>query len=295
MCPFCQSSSYKETKLPDNNFNGKRFTVLKCTNCNLNFINPIPDTKDLELMYPPSYQQGVEVRLVNLEKKLPGLRFSYKKILTSIKQNKSELRILDFGCGTGLFVYNALNAGYKVEGVEFSSEQVRLLREKISGSNFYTVDEFSKSSEKYDVIYLSNVFEHFTDCKAEFINLLSHLDVKGKIIVEGPIEMNSSLVNYFKWLYLRMRKALNKNFKTTYSPVHIFYSNAKNQKMFFENCGIKTVSFETSENSWPYPENLIQVNGFSGFVKYCIAKLSKALIFIIPNFGNTFLYVGEKI
>lgn len=292
-CLYCCSKNVEKSDLPGNIFNNKIFFHYICNSCKLVFISPRPSDGDLELMYPPSYQQGVSTIKIDVKKKLPGLRVSYEvvfKEMQTIKQNK----VLDFGCGSGQFVFNAKLNGFSISGVEFYAGQVNKLKDQIKDTEFYTVDEFYRSSNKYGGIYLSNVLEHFTNPREDFQKLLNKLDNNGLIIVEGPLEMNFSLVNFFKWNYFKFKLFLNKNYLTDYPPTHITYSNYVNQKLFFESFGLETVKYRSIENSWPYPETFSNIKSLADFVKFIIARISSFIAYIIPHFGNTFIYVGRK-
>lgn len=292
-CPFCNSNQIVDSKLPNNFFNDKTFDFFTCANCSLVYINPIPNADDLEKMYPPSYQGAISLDKMDIRKKLPGLRFTYKEQLDIINEKTND-RILDYGCGTGHFIYNALQEGTTVDGVEFSSIVIEQLRNKMPKNKFYTINEFNAISHKYKIIRLSNVLEHFTSPVEEFRKLLEKLEVGGLVIVEGPLEMNISLVNFFKWNYLKVRKMINSSYYTNHHPTHIFFSNKKNQLNFFKKFELKTLEYYAKENTWPYPEKIKDAKTVGLLFKYMIGKLSIFLSLIIPNYGNTFLYVGKK-
>lgn len=293
-CPFCDSKNNRFSNLPKNLFNGKIFNAHVCRDCRLTFIDPIPNNRDLDMMYPVSYQQGVSNMVVDENKKLPGLRVPYKVIFEKLVTEKSNPKVLDFGCGNGAFVFNAWKKGFDIEGTEFAAAQVEILKKAMPFVQFYTVDEVLLFTEKYDVVYLSNVLEHFTDCKAQFEDLLKLLKPSGIIIVEGPLEKNKSLINFCKWNYFILRKLFNKNYKTNFPPVHIFYSNYKNQLEFFESNQLVKLHYEVSENSWPYPEAIKDIAEVVDILKWAIAKTSKFFSLFLKKYGNTFVYVGRK-
>jgi SAM-dependent methyltransferase len=280
--------------LPANHFNNKVFQFISCPNCGLLFIDPIPDEKDLREMYPVSYQQGVSREKRDPGQKPPGLRYPYQAFYDIIKNKGVSAKVVDFGCGNGQFVYNALQEGITVHGVEFSPEQVQLMKEELKETAFYTIEEFYKDEEKYDVIVLSNVLEHFTDPKAELSRLIGKLNINGLLVAEGPLEHNSSFVNFCKWEYFRLRKLMSEKYTTFFPPVHIFYSNYRNQLAFFESFGLKTNRYECAENEWPFPARRSNARSLGDVIKYLLAKLSKLFKFFLPKYGNTFIYVGEK-
>jgi len=294
-CPFCSSSKFKASYLPDTYFNNKNFSYLKCENCKLIYLSPFPAPEDYVVMYPPSYQSGINT-IITDDEKLAGLRFPYSKHFELINKFSSGKKILDYGCGQANFVLNANKKGYKCDGVEYNSEHVSLLKKEIPNSSFYLIDDFlSRDDLKYDVIRLSNVLEHL-DAPNKIIQILiSKLNPKGVLLIEGPIETNASLAFWFRLMYFKLSKLLNKNRKVTHSPTHIFFSNATNQKEFFNQNKLKQLHFEVTECEWPFPENLSEVTSIGAFVKWAIAKKSKFFSYFIKNWGNTFIYVGKQL
>jgi 2-polyprenyl-3-methyl-5-hydroxy-6-metoxy-1,4-benzoquinol methylase len=293
-CLFCRSTNVEQIKnLPANIFDQKQYAYLKCRNCELVFIDPIPTNSDLANFYPESYQGEIHLERVDGKRKQSGLRFAYQLHYDIIKSSKGK-NILDFGCGNGHFIYNASHHELIVDGVEFSASVISKLKTAIPTSKFYTRDEFYKTTASYDIIRMSNVLEHFTEPLVEFEKLKDKISKNGLMIIEGPLEKNRSLVNTLKWNYFVLRKKLNGAYKTTHVPTHIFFSNYKNQLDFFESMGMRTEKYILKENAWPYPEKLSQVNSISSFVKHVFAKCSILMSYLLPDYGNTFLYVGRK-
>jgi SAM-dependent methyltransferase len=294
-CLFCKSSDIKNSGLPPNIFNNKKFSYLRCVQCDLQFINPVPDEEDLKLMYPALYQGKIERETFNLNNKMPGLRFSYIDQLSLILNYASKnSRLLDYGCGNGHFIFNAWQKQLKFDGVEFSHETVLNLKESLNKNRFYTISDFYTNPETYFLIRVSNVLEHFTNPDQEFQNILNKLDHNGYLLIEGPLETNKSLVNLLKWQYFKLRYLINKNYKTNYVPTHIFFSDYNNQLAFFERYNLETIVYKTKENAWPYPETLSQVNSVGALIKFVIGKISMALGIVFKNYGSTFIYLGRK-
>lgn len=71
-CPSCDSIGEKKSYYPDVIFNDKHFSYLQCSDCRLIFISPFPDNEDFIKMYPPSYQNGLNLTIYSdLTVKLP--------------------------------------------------------------------------------------------------------------------------------------------------------------------------------------------------------------------------------
>jgi 2-polyprenyl-3-methyl-5-hydroxy-6-metoxy-1,4-benzoquinol methylase len=293
-CLFCQSKKVSPSFLPSTSFNKKVFDYQQCEQCNLHFIHPIPTQDDLLEMYPPSYQAGVDPTiLTDPYQKLIGLRYSYGYQFDLLKEINFKGRMLDFGCGAANFLINCNNVGFNCDGVEFNPKHVEVLREKIPTRSFHTVEEFFRSDEKYDIIRLSNVFEHFTDPKQIMDQLKTKLNSGGSFLIEGPIEMNFNLAKQFRKIYFNLRKKYNKGYTAYHTPTHIVFTNRENQMSFFEGMKLVKQHFNISEAEWPFPNSFAAASGAIGNLNYVVARISMVISGLNKNFGNTFIYLGK--
>ena len=293
-CLFCQSKRISSSFLPSTSFNHKVFDYQKCEKCKLHFIQPIPTQDDLVEMYPPSYQAGVDSTILeNPYKKLIGLRYSYGYQFDLLKEIKFKGQMIDFGCGAANFLINCNHAGFNCDGVEFNPKHVEVLREKVPTRKFHMVEEFFNSDEKYDIIRLSNVFEHFTDPKQMMRQLKTKLSPGGSFLIEGPIEMNLNLAKQFRKVYFSLRKKYNKSYIAYHTPTHIVFTNKENQLSFFEDLNLKQLHFNISEAEWPFPNSFASAIAAIGKLNYIVARFSILVSGWNKNFGNTFIYLGK--
>jgi SAM-dependent methyltransferase len=68
-------------------------------------------------------------------------------------------RVADIGCGTGTLTRLLTDAGYLVDGLDFSPEMVRLARQKVPEARFVTGDAAAPplDSAAYDVVLCRHV------------------------------------------------------------------------------------------------------------------------------------------
>jgi 2-polyprenyl-3-methyl-5-hydroxy-6-metoxy-1,4-benzoquinol methylase len=299
-CPFCQNTAFKKSFYPDNNFNEKVFSYITCQACDLTYLNPLPNGDDYDKMYPTAYQNNAVTVDIQSDwyKKLPGLRFSYGYQFDLIKKYAvQKATIMDYGCGNAHFLANAQKAGFSCEGAEFNPAYVAILNRDIQDINFVTIEDLlsDKVTKKYDVIRLSNVLEHLTNPNEVIKSLYSKLSPNGILLVEGPIEHNFSLAQTFRNSYFAIAKLLRPHRIIQFPPYHIFFSNAKNQKVFFEKLGFKEQVFVVEENTWPFPASIKEAQGIQQKVMAIIAQISIGFTRLFSTkWGNTFIYVGKK-
>lgn len=295
-CPFCFSDKHTFSYLPPTFFNHKQFSYYNCKSCNLHYVHPFPDAGDFEAMYPPSYQSGVNAEIcADPYNKVSGIRFSYGRQFDLINKYAAGKKILDYGCGNANFLINARHHGFNCDGAEYNREHVDILKKEIPGSNFYLLEDFfSDPNTTYDVIRLSNVLEHLTNPREITEKLVAKLNPKGILIIEGPVENNFTFALLIRKAYFRLGRLLRKNRVVSHVPTHIFFSNAHNQRGFFQHYPLQEMHFELAESEWPFPEKWEQVTGLASAFMFVSAKLSMMLKPLSKNWGNTFIYVGQK-
>ncbi|MGZ3863961.1 MAG: class I SAM-dependent methyltransferase [Bacteroidia bacterium] len=296
VCPFCFSKNHTYSYLPDTFFNNKKFTYLKCKDCRLHFVFPFPNAEDFEVIYPASYQSGVNSEICNDPyTKISGIRFSYGEQFDLIKKFAPGKQILDYGCGAANFLINARHSGFQCDGAEYNPEHIAVLRKEIPESTFYTIEDvLSGNTKRYDVIRLSNVLEHLTNPREITEKLISKLNPGGILLVEGPIETNHTFALRIRQIYFNISKLIRKNRLVSHPPTHIFFANSKNQRLFFKNYPLEELFFKLDESEWPFPESMAEARGPSGMLKFLIARFSMLIRPLSKNWGNTFIYIGRK-
>ena len=163
-------------------------------------------------------EYGDNLRL-KIKDKVPTVQFnymfnsfvnSYEEIVPFLNKEKN---ILDVGCGGGLLVDYLIKNGYEAEGCDNYQydRNTKQMIEIIDNSNaIYKNDIYSFNlNKKYDLVFLSNVIEHFEDWQNALKKIDKVLKDDGVIIFLFP--------NYsFKIeLHFMLPIILNKN--VTYS------------------------------------------------------------------------------
>ena len=213
-------------------------------------------------------------------------------MFSQIQSKGKYSSILDYGCGGGRFVVEALDKGYSVTGAEYNPDLVANLSKTFTKASFLTIDDFYKSDAKYDIIFLSNVLEHLTNPKEIMLKLRERVSENGLFVLEGPVENNFNLTLFTRKIIFFIRK----NFfgkKASHTPTHILYANRKNQEQFLKDIGLTTLYYEIKESNWPYPMRYEDCHSLMQKLMYGIATLSVAMSKIFPFWGNNFVYIGK--
>jgi len=248
------------------------------------FIDPLPSEDDYAIMYSSSYHDDFY---------FGQKRGNYSNIATLIRVHAKGRRLLDFGCGDGAFVRYFTEQGFIGTGVEYAPELVaRLSAQPGNSEKYMTCEEFWHSSERFDVIHLGDVLEHM-DRPLHLVHALSGRlrPSTGILVVEGPLENNRNIALFARKIVSGMKSTILRKQLVQHAPYHVTFSDATNQKQFFERCCLRTLSYKVWEENWPYPSEPSCRPGT--LFKFGVAKISVFVSSAMPrHWGNRFTYVG---
>lgn len=156
--------------------------------------------KDIWKNYP-SIHDGIKTKFSKevFDRQCKGYHLMYEGFLPKNK----NIKILDFGCGTGDFLYYLKQLGYKnYFGLDVSSENVKFVKKYIT-KNIIMADgvEYLMNKRNYfDLIILNDVLEHIS--KDMIIALIKRiyqaLKPKGILICRVP-NMENPITTYRRW------------------------------------------------------------------------------------------------
>lgn len=140
-CPLCGSnrtSPVVESPDRDAPLPQPSFSVVRCHECGLCYTNPRPTPTDIGKFY---YEDYAPHQMPPATSKSPDSRNKRRWRIAGKKQPNWErgeiepvgqCRLLDFGCGAGLFLHRMHNLGWQVVGLDFSEKAVRQVLEELN-------------------------------------------------------------------------------------------------------------------------------------------------------------------
>lgn len=188
-CPVCQSQTFEDyLTVKDYTVSQEQFKIITCKKCGFNFTNPRPD-KDEIVKY---YQAESYISHTNTSKGLISKiyqevrKFTLKgklNLINSLSPKKGK--ILDVGCGTGMFLNVARQNGWKVNGIE-PDAGARAIAEKINQIEIKKEILSAFQNETFDIISLWHVLEHVHQLNETIECLKARLSQDGSLIIAVP-------------------------------------------------------------------------------------------------------------
>jgi SAM-dependent methyltransferase len=137
------------------------------------------------------YNGKQELHVTEKSQKTQANYFATRIFRIIINMNKENLKVLDFGAGTG-HLSEILCRKIKSQGlsVDVTCLEVDVsLQEEIMSRDLHVIDKM-EYNKKYDVIFSSHVLEHIEDDKKVLSNFYTSLNPDGKLFIIVPLHMS---------------------------------------------------------------------------------------------------------
>ena len=230
-CIVCGSSQFEPFLVcKDYTVSQESFNILSCKSCGFKFTNPRPDNSVLGSYYKAeSYVSHTNSKKGLVNKLYHAVRnYTIKSKIKLVSSYVSRGTILDYGCGTGMFL-NACNiSGWEVYGMEPDDNARKMSIEK-GLDVFSDKDKVSDriADKKFDAITLWHVLEHVTDMNETLSFFKSKLKDSGVLIIAVP-----NHVSYDAQYY--------KEFWAAYDvPRHLHHFDINSMSSLVEKAGFK--------------------------------------------------------
>lgn len=208
------------------------FKVLQCTNCSLVFVHPHPDYSELKGHYGDHYY--VDWIGAQRQRRI-GM---WENRLDKLMRFRSGGRLLDIGCGEGLFLQLAKESGWQVSGTEISSYAAR------HASNGLGVDIFCGElfgagfvGDLFDVATMWHVLEHVKDPRAYLEEVRRILRPDGLLVLAVPNVNNLVMRMVYRIVKRRRLRLFSKEEK----EVHLYHFSAETIKDYLEKADFECV------------------------------------------------------
>jgi SAM-dependent methyltransferase len=231
-CPVCgQVGATEWLKAPDR-FHGRRdqYALVRCPNCFLVWLRNPPEPSEMHLHYTDAYD-----KLISASGQNSPNRWRDRK--AALAPHKQSGALLDMGCSSGAFLESLRGDGWKLHGIEMSSECAKIAEAR-SGAQVLVgnILDAPFRSESFDVITCFDVLEHLYEPRRVLAKVGDWLKPGGIFYVLVPnVAAAEARAFGSYWHGLEL-------------PRHLFHYSPASLKFLAESAGLRPVSLETRRN-----------------------------------------------
>ncbi|NQZ74968.1 MAG: class I SAM-dependent methyltransferase [Ekhidna sp.] len=229
-CPICGHKEFTNLLIcEDHTVSNESFAIVKCNSCDFHLTNPRPTEERLPHYYKSNQYISHTDKANNL------INFIYKLVRSHTLRNKEKLirdiagspsTLLDFGCGTGHFLREASERGWKARGYEPDPMARTIANSKNQGT---VTDNLEALAGKFNIITAWHVIEHVPKLMETLKTLRKLLQPGGTLVIAVPNHKSLDAEIY------------NSHWAAYDVPRHLFHFDRQSMKKLAKNLRMKVV------------------------------------------------------
>lgn len=288
-CPVCRNGSFEPfLKCKDYTVSQEIFQIVSCKACGFKFTNPRPSNdkigdyyKSEEYISHSNTSKGLISKLYKIVR-----NYTLKGKLSLVAKHSKKGNLLDYGCGTGMFLSVAKSSTWNVFGIE-PDNGAREFATKENGLTVYpdlgTAHKFWETTQ-FNCITLWHVLEHVTELSDTLTWFNTKLNQNGTLIIAVP--------NYKSY----DAKVYQEHWAAYDVPRHLYHFDQKAMVELVQKAGFKHIeslpmkfdSFYVSMLSEKYRTG--KINYVSAFLTGLISNMRAKS----PSDYSSVIYVFKK-
>lgn len=159
--------------------------LLKCDDCGLGRLTPLPTPEELRAFYPSEYYGSPGAKFEPLTEAV--IRFVGTVHVMSLSRSlPPQARILDVGCGRGVLLSSLADRGYAVHGMDVSETAVAGADPRAQITVAPCLTQCNYPDQHFDQVILWHVLEHLTNPREVLVEIRRILKPGGQVIVAVP-------------------------------------------------------------------------------------------------------------
>lgn len=226
------------------------YKLLRCLDCQVVFISPQPKLSKVELNNLERYDSGSSISQYFNVQEIFSQRA--KACVTILKKYKNSGYLLDVGCSFGFYLRVFNQAGYKTFGIDISKVAIQYINSRLNLKSVVgKFDTYKFPNNKFDIITMFDVFEHFSNPKEIILKTKRILKKDGIIVIQTP-NFNSIMSGLTgkKWFWLLV-------------PPHLFLYSINTLRFFLKNNGFKILYISTWDDHHEFMSNILSLFGIN--------------------------------
>jgi 2-polyprenyl-3-methyl-5-hydroxy-6-metoxy-1,4-benzoquinol methylase len=268
------------------------FSIVECRKCGMVYTNPRLKGAKIAELYDADYFQGHgfdrsvdyvgEVEQFGKEHPAYTLNdWDLDTIAEMLGEGRAKnARLLEIGCGTGVFLAKAREHGFSVEGLELSTYAAEFVRNMGIPVQTKSIEDADFGEASWDVIVMREVIEHLPHPLASLRTVQRWLKPGGVLFMAtGNYDSPERKVKGSDWFYFMPEG-------------HLYYFSNRTMQKYLRAAGFSTVRVT---NQGDMLMDLLRKRGILSAGEAVPSNILKSLVFSVVRAVNHFISSGMRI
>jgi SAM-dependent methyltransferase len=242
-CPICRSVPFRIVEHAE-----PPHCVVRCLECGLIYVDPLPNAQHLAGHYDEDYYSEWVSSQADKRRRMWARR------LEAIARKTPTGRLLDVGCGDGVFLNLAMGSGWTVEGTEVSAwaaeHATRNIGRPVFCGEIWGAGFLARS---FDVVTLWHVLEHVSSPLRVLEEVRKVLKPAGRLVVAVP-NVDDHVMQTVYRLVKRRKPHL---FSVADKELHLYHFSVASLKGLLDKAGFTCVEVGPDFGIVEFPIKLI--------------------------------------
>lgn len=203
-CNFCGADNYVVRHIINH------FNYVQCKDCGHVYVNPRLTADAINKLYNERYFQGKGFdKSIEYEKEFNERQnvidlneWDISTIKEMLSSSADSQKLLDVGCGMGLFLWKAIRHGFEAEGLELSPYAAEFVRSKNITVYNHSIYDAELKNGSYEAVVMKEVIEHLPDPKDAVRRAYNLLKPGGVLfLTTGNYDCPERVLRGEKWFY----------------------------------------------------------------------------------------------
>lgn len=237
-CTICRSDGREPAYLVDGHH------VVRCTRCRHLYVSPRPPMDEVVAIYGPDYFENPAFKdtdhdayfgYMDYLQDRDNIQAKLRQVLGRIERHHPKGRLLDIGCGPGLFVDVAQRDGWDAWGVDLNESAVQWAQANVSAQvQLGTASDLGAASASFDCVTMFDVIEHLADPRAELQEVWRVVKPGGILVVVTP-NAGALVSRALGSHWLEMKRA----------PEHLQFFSVPGLAQLLALCGFRSIEWHS--------------------------------------------------
>ena len=223
-CPCCETSNLVPLRGYESSY------LRRCKQCRFVYAAKVPTALELEEHYAHKYDK----KYVPDAWVSKTTRNRLAELIASFSSYRDTNRLLDVGCGRGLLLEAAQDAGWGCFGTEYSTDAISLGVDRGFTMHEGELRDDTFPHEHFDVIVMTEFIEHMPRPRDAMLTISRLSRMGGLLYLTTPNFDSLS------------RRILRSKWNVIEYPAHLSYFGAETLTKLLESCGLSLVKIQST-------------------------------------------------